>query len=800
MTTGRDLQARLLETFAAEASERLRAIEQGLLAIEADGDQREIIGELFREAHSLKGAAQVVGRAEVAARAHSLEAALADLRRSGEVSADDLKGLFDSTGAIAELIGAPGPAESRGPGRPATAEPAESVVRSTRPPSTIKTPASRSKPRRRAPTTETSIWQAAGDESVSAPPRADGQGTAATTTGTSEPEPAPRAANAVRAGSVRVVTDRLDDVLNRVPDLLAARRRQAERHAEIGALRRSISVHGGRWRELSGQVGRRTHDAFGPALPEDLTGLASRLGADLAELERDAARLAAHSRRDRDRLAALTEGLGTDLLNLRLVPVESLFDPFPRMVRDLAAASGKRIRLYQVGWQTEVDREVLERVKDPVMHLLRNAVDHGIEPEAERVAAGKAPTGTITLEASQREGGITIEVRDDGRGVDPAAVLRAALAAGIPKADLVDPTDGDAVSALLLRAGVSTAHDVTDVSGRGVGLDVVKEQVARLGGRVRIVSEVGRGTTVSLGLPLTVLMAHVLLIRVADRTFGLPIGMIQRCLRLTPDLATDVAGRPALRLADATIPIIALHDLLGVADAETPGTDHGSAVAVLVADADRRVALIVDRVVDERHLVVNGLGPLVPIRTEDRLVAGATLVNENEVVLILDGPSVVSRALTAARGGRRTTRGVRIVGDAADDTEGVRRTAEEPRQISVLVVDDSITTRTLEQSILAAAGFRVATAEDGMRGLAAARREAFDVIVADVEMPSLDGVEMTRRLKGDPATRDIPIILLTALETPEQQMAGLSAGADAYLLKSGFDQEQLIAAIRGLVG
>jgi two-component system chemotaxis sensor kinase CheA len=213
------------------------------------------------------------------------------------------------------------------------------------------------------------------------------------------------------------------------------------------------------------------------------------------------------------------------------------------------------------------------------------------------------------------------------------------------------------------------------------------------------------------------------------------------------------------------------------------------------------VGLVVDEVIDERHVVVNGLGPLLPIPPADRLVSGATLVNEDEVVLILDAPGIAARALVAARSGGRWGNAV-----GGDSTRNLGPSApkvsptEAARQVSVLVVDDSITTRTLEQSILAAAGFRVATAEDGARGLAAARREPPDVIVADVEMPFLDGVEMTRRLKGDPATRDIPIILLTALETPEQQAAGLEAGAEAYLLKSGFDQERLIAAIRGLVG
>jgi two-component system chemotaxis sensor kinase CheA len=625
---------------------------------------------------------------------------------------------------------------------------------------------------------------------------------------TAEPPPVPPppdietgagARGRLRAGTVRVATDRLDDVLTRVPDLLSARRRQAERHREIDAFRVFLAEHGRGWRDLARRLEDRRDGTTNAAVLEDLGRLATRVGGEIRQLERTADRLAGDSRQDRDRLMALADGLGTDLLSLRLVPVELFFESFPRMIRDLAAASGKRVRLRQIGWQTEVDREVLEQIKDSVMHLLRNAIDHGIEAEAERVAAGKSPIGTIVVEANQRDGGIAIEVRDDGRGVDPRMVLRAAAKIGIPKADLPDVDDVDAVLALLLRAGVSTAHSVTDVSGRGVGLDVVGEQVSRLGGRVRIATEHGQGTTVSLRLPLTMIMAHVLMVRVGDRTFGLPVGAVQRCLRLTPDLITDVAGRPALRLIDETVPIVDLGDVVGVTHIPDPTT--GRSYVAIVNEAGRLVGLVVDEVIDERQVVVNGLGSLLPSPAADRLVSGATLVNEDEVVLILDGPAIAARALVAARsGGRRGN----AVGAIMGRTSGLSATEAAPavgaHLVSVLVVDDSITTRTLEQSILAAAGFRVTTAEDGARGLAAARREPPDVIVADVEMPTLDGVEMTRRLKGDPATRDIPIILLTALETTEQQAAGLEAGADAYLLKSGFDQERLIAAIRGLVG
>jgi two-component system chemotaxis sensor kinase CheA len=781
MTAGRDLQARLLETFVVESGDRLRTIERGLLAIEADsdGDSAATVGELFREAHSLKGAAQVVGQLEIAEAAHTMEAALADLRRTGTVPADDLRALFDVSGRIAALL--------RGPTGSAKASP-EHVADTVAAPRTARAATPGTGPRRARHTkasSEATLWQTGTAES---PP--------ATTP--SDIEAGARATGRVRAGTVRVATDRLDDVLTRVPDLLAARRRQAERHRKISAFRLVLAEHGREWRDVARRLKDHGDATTNATVLEDLGQLATRVGGEITQLERVADRLAVESRRDRDRLMALADGLGTDLLSLRLVPVELFFDSFPRMVRDLAAASDKRVRLRQIGWQTEVDREVLERVKDSVMHLLRNAIDHGIEPEAERVAAGKSPIGTIVVEASQRDGGIAIEVRDDGRGVDPRAVVRAVAKAGTPQGDLPEPDDLDAILALLLRPGVSTARSITDVSGRGVGLDVVSEQVSQLGGRVRIATEPGQGTTVSLRLPLTLIMAHVLMVRGGDRTFGLPVGAVQRCLRLTPDLITDVAGQPALRLVDGTVPIVDLDEVVGLT--RSAGRRTATPYVAIVNDARRLVGLVVDEVIDERHVVVNGLGSLLPIPAAGRLVAGATLVNEDEVVLILDAPAIAARALSAARSGRPEN----AVGGNAGGTSGSfaleASHADAKRSVSVLVVDDSITTRTLEQSILTAAGFRVATAEDGARGLAAARREPPDVIVADVEMPSLDGVEMTRRLKGDPATRDIPIILLTALETAEQLAAGLEAGADAYLLKSGFDQERLIAAIRGLVG
>ncbi|MFZ5853048.1 MAG: response regulator [Chloroflexota bacterium] len=507
-------------------------------------------------------------------------------------------------------------------------------------------------------------------------------------------------------------------------------------------------------------------------------------GRRLERLERDLAGAVATGGVDRGRLASLADGLGSELLDLRLVPVATLFDRFSRMVREIARESGKRVELRPVGWETEIDRQLLERLTDPVMHLLRNAVDHGIEPEAVRAAAGKPPVGTVVLEASQRGGGIRIEVSDDGRGIDPERVRRAAIDAGVSESELPPASDLAGILRLVLRPGVSTAGHVSKVSGRGLGLDVVRDAVARVGGTIEVASQPGSGTRVALQLPLTLVLVDVVMVGVGDRRYALPMGSVERCVRVVPGELTEVSGQPALQLSGAPVVLVDLGALLGGGSIGAPG--DGRRLAVVLRVGDERVGLLVDVVHSAIRVVVKGLGPLLESAGGSPLVAGAAILGDDELVLVLD-PGQLAQAAVIGQPGSP----VRVPRNPGPKVS---------RPVSILVVDDSVTTRTLEKSILEAAGFAITVATDGLDALAVLRREHVDLVVSDADMPRLDGFELTRRIKADPKTRDLPVVLVTALDSPEQQEQGLDAGADAYLLKRAFDQGVLLQTIQRLVG
>lgn len=798
MSQRTDLQERLAETFAVEFGERLSALERDLLAIEAgpDGEARDsLVGSLLREAHSLKGAAHVVGQTEVGAIAHAMESRLAEMRADRTAGEWPLQPLFDALEALTSLreSAAAEPAELepvidglRDSLRPA--DRSETPARKARPtgsvagrrPAGAKRPAS-PRPSRTAAATppEATLW---------APPAAPAA-TAAPAAGSVPPVPEGRSTwspgvEPAAGGSIRIRTEHLDALLARGTELAAARDRAASRQAELRRLRRGVAEWRRDWQRVRGDVARLTAADHGDSGLRDVIGFMADAGSRMERLERELAHVVAAGNADRGRLAALADGLGTELLDLRLVPVGTLFDRFPRMVRDLAIGSGKRLELRQVGWETEIDRQLLERFIDPVMHLLRNAVDHGIEPEAERVAAGKPPAGMVLLEASQRSGGIRIEVSDDGAGIDPAGVRRAAIDAGIPESELPPASDQAGILRLALRPGVTTAGHVSEVSGRGVGLDIVRDAVARVGGTIEVASQVGAGTRVGLQLPLTLILVDVVIVGVDNRRYALPIGSLERCVRVVAGELTEVSGRPALQLGGGPVMLADLGELLGGGPVGA-GTDGRRLAAVLRA-GDERVALLVDVVHSAIRVVVKGLGPLLESAGGSPLVAGAAILGDDELVLVLD-PGELARAATIERPGSP----VRVQREPGPDVS---------RPVSILVVDDSVTTRTLEKSILEAAGFAVAVATDGLEALAALRREHVDLVVSDVDMPRLDGFELTRRIKADPGTRDLPVVLVTALDSPEQQEQGLDAGADAYLLKRAFDQRVLLDTIQRLVG
>jgi len=466
---------------------------------------------------------------------------------------------------------------------------------------------------------------------------------------------------------------------------------------------------------------------------------------------------------------AISEELQGSVRSLRMVRIDGLRPLLNRSIREASLATGRNASLSIVGGDTEVDRAILEQLRDPLIHLLRNAVGHGIEDPGVRAAAGKPESGRLELIARTAGPWVEVLLRDDGCGVDVEQVRSRAKEKEIVTNDELEASADDEVLDLLFEAGLTTADEVTELAGRGVGLDVVRSRMVRLGGRSTLTSTPGVGTEVTLRVPLTRLTTNGILVRVGRQMYALPTGEVERTLSVGADDVSVADGAEVIRISNRLVRIVPLAEVIG-----NTADEAAQKPAVVITDGMRRRALLVDEVLGQREYIVQ---PLAWNLDGAPLVSGTTVVDGGSVVPVLD-----SHVLMGS-----TTR------------SGSWKAAQEIRQFRLLVVDDSATSRTLERNILKTAGYHVLTAVNGEEALKVLKSADIDLVVSDVEMPLLDGFELTRRIRGHADLEQTPIILVTSLGSEEDKAKGAEAGADAYIVKGAFDQDELLKTVGRLL-
>jgi two-component system chemotaxis sensor kinase CheA len=512
----------------------------------------------------------------------------------------------------------------------------------------------------------------------------------------------------------------------------------------------------------------------------------NRAGSDGAEQGRDA-ESAARAETLQGSLAIVHRRLGThveqasrDLLQsmdqanrLRLLPANSIFAALERSVRDAAQTLSKRVEFQASGGETRLDAHILGSLRDALLHIMRNAVAHGIETESQRVAAGKSPAGRVELSVERRGNRILFACRDDGRGVNVEGVRRKAVEKGLIPAAQAATLGAEEVIRLILRGGVTTMGSVDGISGRGIGLDVVRDTAARLKGDVQVRTEQGRGTVFEITVPVTLSSLPAILVEAGSVTAAIPLDAVPCTRRLAEgDIARASDGASMLHDGRA-IPLVVLSRL--VEKGASPKELGGTRSVVVVRSGAEYAALVVDRIVETSSVVVRRLPVWV---TADPVVAGVALDAGGAPLIVLD-PDGLVRAAQSGRG-----------------REPEERTAPSP----VLVVDDSLTTRMLEQSILESSGYEVDLAVSGEEGLSKARRRKYGLFIVDIEMPGMDGFEFIAQARADATIRDVPAILVTSRSADEDRRRGEQVGACAYIVKSEFDQGRLLEIIRGLIG
>ena len=485
---------------------------------------------------------------------------------------------------------------------------------------------------------------------------------------------------------------------------------------------------------------------------------------------------------DRHAIGKLVDDLLEDSKKLLLLPFATLAAPFPKLVRDLCRDQGKEADLVIHGEEVEIDKRILEEMKDPLIHLLRNCVDHGIETPDERRRLGKPSRATITLAVSQVNGSkVELLVSDDGAGIDTDKVKESAVRHGLISAEEAARLDEPEARALIFQSEVSTSPIITRLSGRGLGLAIVREKAEKLGGEVSVESRPGLGTAFRIVMPATRATFRGILVEAAGRLLVVPTVQVERVARARPDDVQTVEGRETISFDGRAVALVQLADALELPPVERKDTPSAGVTVIVLGSGEQRIAFAVDAVLDEQEVLVK---PLVKPLSRVRNVAAATVLGSGKVAPILN----VADLLKSAR---------KVAGAQARVAAGTAPAPAETR--TILVAEDSITSRMLLKGILESAGYNVKIAVDGMEAFTLLRAERFDLVVSDVEMPRLNGFDLTARIRADKKLAELPVVLVTALETREDRERGIDVGANAYLVKSSFDQSNLLEAVRRLI-
>jgi len=713
-----DLMQSLLSTFRVEAIEHIDSLNQSLLAMERipDGTERQThIQTAFRAAHSLKGAARAVSIHDIEHVAHAMETILQQAR-DGEIyiNADTCDLLYDSLDNIQAIL------EERA----------------------VDTAEILSRLRAVSNTQDKHDITTASTEATSAP------------------------LSITPTDTIRVSVGKLDDLMAQIGELLVARISTSQRLSDLAKIRYQVGQWPKTWREIKSILPRLDSDAG-----KQLTEILYRHADDIQAVDELFANLDQSTKHDASQLNMVADNLQEQVRRVRMIPFSTISLALERVVRDAARSENKQVDFILEGQSIEIDKKVIETLKDPLIHLLRNAVGHGIEVPTVRTKLGKSETGKIHLKLTQHGSEVHIHVIDDGAGFD-LEKLQSAYQSTYENND----NGADQSLSVAFMPGVSTANTITELAGRGIGLDVVRSQIEALQGRINVKSTPGEGSDIELIVPTSMAMTRGLLVKTAGEQYVLPLLAVEKLIAVSSFIV--VGGKQMIRVDGNPIPVIPLAQVL---EQPTPPLDPDTRhLAVILAVADQRLALLVDEAVTEQELAVKPLdAPLKRVRN----VTGAALLGSGQPAIVLNPADLIR----SARGHQMTV------------ATSKPANAEEAHQPVILVVDDSITTRTLEKNILEAAGYRVITATDGAEGLRKIAKTAVDVVVSDIEMPNMDGFDLTRALRKDSETNSLPIILVTSLERPEDRENGLRSGADAYIVKRGFDQKELLTTIDQLL-
>jgi two-component system sensor histidine kinase and response regulator WspE len=767
-------QMSMLELFRHEVESQAQVLNAGLLALEADstrsdGDPEQLLETLeacMRAAHSLKGAARIIALNAGVNVAHVMEDCFV-LAQQGrlQLRRRQIDALFKGVDLLVRIANAPGDDESWGDKAGKPDIDAFMLALSSA-------------------MTDGSDDDVAADNEVALAAPVQPVSTATAVMPTPDAAvalsmPVTPAAELRESGStghgrsVRVSADNLDRLLSLSGESLVESRRLKQFSASMLRLKRMQRDAGEALEDLQRRV--RISDEAGLSALTELRALMVQcqhmVSDHLAELEM----FDRHS-------VNLSQRLYEEALACRMRPFADGTGGYARMVRDVAHALGKSARLDILGNTTQIDRDILEKLDAPIGHLLRNAVDHGLEKSAQRLAAGKPEQGLITLEARHSAGMLQVNVSDDGAGIDLERLRRTIVERGLSTEEIVARLSEAELLEFLLLPGFSLRQEVTDISGRGVGLDVVADMLKQVRGTMRIISNPGQGTRFQLQLPLTLSVIRSLLVSIDGEPYAFPLAYVNRTLELSHEQISVLEGYQHFHFEGRQVGLVSAHQILQRGELRSRAD---AVMVVVIGDHEQTYGLAVDRFLGERMLVVQALDRR--LGKIPNVQAGA-LMEDGAPVLILDVADMLRSVQKLSISGQLET----VQQAVAEDAGAIRK--------KVLVVDDSLTVRELERKLLTSRGYQVVVAVDGMDGWNAVRTDHFDLVITDIDMPRMDGIELVSLIRQASHLRTLPVMIVSYKDREEDRQRGLEAGADHYFTKSSFHDETLLQAVVDLIG
>ncbi len=776
----------LRRDFVPEAEECLETIVSGLLDLERGETSQKSVENVFRAAHSLKGAAQAVQMPAISLLCQTMESVFSGMKKGllhpGKVDYDTLQRAADVLGSMVASSGNDDPRSHQirkelesllaagntrsGPafvfqypqkdgdvqksGEPKAGETTENEI--PVPPGS----------RESSPVSVAFSAQTHGPASIPSVPDAENASTL-------------KNAHLVQ-DTVRIGAGKLDELLLKAEELMPVNQILAVRFGELREIRSMLAKWQGEWKKMRDAI-RKSGEAR--RLSPFLRGFLDTGRSRLSEIQEKSGILERALVSDRHAIEGLIGDIVEETRTILMLPCATLLHGFPRIVRDLARDLGKEAELTVEGDSIDVDKRILEGLKDPLIHLVRNAIDHGLEKPGERIARGKPPVGTVSISISSVEGGrVQFRLADDGKGIDVSKVRESAIKTGLLSREEECALNDAAACMLIFRSGVSTTPIITDVSGRGLGMAIVGEKVEALGGTIAVASLPGKGTTFTISLPLTLAAFRGVLVEEWGYHFVIPTASVKYVTRVGRSDIRKIENLETVSLNGVPLALVRLGGLLELPPSrETAEKKKFSIVAA--GSGSERIALVVDRIVDEMEVLLKPLGKQLQ---RVRNISGVTLLGSGEIVPVLNCADLVKSVKKAS--------GPEIASSP---------TRKESCRKSILVVEDSITSRTLLKNVLNAAGYDVRTAVDGKEAWDMLSKQASHIVVSDVEMPGMNGFELTEKIRSEERFAHLPVVLVTSLESTEDREHGVEAGADAYIVKSGFDQGVLLEVIRRLL-